>query len=73
VSTGDEHSRGVLAGIRLLARDSLLGPLVLTMVVLDLAGAAITVTFSIGAARSSPCPPRRARLRPPGRRGRAPG
>jgi predicted MFS family arabinose efflux permease len=40
---GDESSRGVLAGIRFLARDRLLGPMTLTVIVLDGAAGAIAV------------------------------
>jgi MFS family permease len=39
----DEESRGVLAGIRYLARDRLLGPVTLTLVLLDGAAGAIAV------------------------------
>ena len=39
----DEQSRGVLAGIRYLARDRLLGPVTLTLVLLDGAAGAIAV------------------------------
>jgi MFS family permease len=39
----DEASRGVLAGIRYLARDRLLGPVTLTLVLLDGAAGAIAV------------------------------
>lgn len=41
--TPDEESKGVLAGIRYLARDRLLGPVTLTLVILDGAAGAIAV------------------------------
>ncbi len=37
----DESSRGVLAGVRFLARDRVLGPMTLTLVILDAAASAI--------------------------------
>jgi MFS family permease len=44
---GDEASRGVLAGVRYLARDRLLGPMTLTLVVLDGAGNAFSVAVPL--------------------------
>jgi len=49
VPAGDEEARGVLAGVRFLARDPVLGPLVLTVIVLDMAGAAISVAIPLAA------------------------
>jgi MFS family permease len=49
VAAGDEDSHGVLAGVRFLARDPVLGPLVLTVIVLDMAGAAISVAIPLAA------------------------
>jgi MFS family permease len=43
----DEASRGVLAGVRYLARDRLLGPMTLTLVVLDGAGNAFSVAVPL--------------------------
>jgi len=43
----DESSRGVLAGIRFLARDKLLGPMTLTVIVLDCAAGAIAVAVPL--------------------------
>jgi predicted MFS family arabinose efflux permease len=37
----DEDSRGVLAGVRFLARDRVLGPMTLTLIILDAAASAI--------------------------------
>ena len=37
----DESSRGVLAGVRFLARDRVLGPMTLTLIVLDAAAGAL--------------------------------
>ncbi|HEX3453397.1 MAG TPA: MFS transporter [Gaiellaceae bacterium] len=37
----DESSRGVLAGVRFLARDRVLGPMTLTLIILDAAASAI--------------------------------
>lgn len=48
VPAGDD-ARGVLAGIRFLARDPILGPLTLTVIVLDMAGAAIAVAIPLAA------------------------
>jgi MFS family permease len=45
--TGDEESRGVLAGVRYLARDRLLGPLTLTVIVLDGAANGISVAVPL--------------------------
>jgi MFS family permease len=44
---GDESSRGVLAGVRYLARDRLLGPVTLTLIVLDGAANGITVAVPL--------------------------
>ncbi len=44
---GDESSRGVFAGIRYLARDPLLGPMTLTVIVLDCAAGAIAVAVPL--------------------------
>jgi MFS family permease len=49
VADGDEEARGVFAGIRFLARDPLLGPLVLTVIVLDMAAATIAVAVPLAA------------------------
>ena len=49
VRSDDASSRGVLAGVRFLARDPVLGPLVLTVIVLDMAGAAISVAIPLAA------------------------
>ena len=43
----DDESRGVLAGVRYLARDRLLGPVTLTLVVLDGAGNAFSVAVPL--------------------------
>lgn len=43
----DDESRGVLAGVRYLARDRLLGPMTLTLVVLDGAGNAFSVAVPL--------------------------
>lgn len=43
----DESSRGALAGIRFLARDKLLGPMTLTVIVLDGAAGAIAVAVPL--------------------------
>jgi MFS family permease len=43
----DDESRGVLAGVRYLARDRLLGPMTLTLVVLDGAGNAFSVAIPL--------------------------
>jgi MFS family permease len=43
----DDGSRGVLAGVRYLARDPLLGPLTLTIIVLDGAANAISVAVPL--------------------------
>jgi predicted MFS family arabinose efflux permease len=43
----DESSRGVLAGIKFLARDRLLGPMTLTVIVLDGAAGAIAVAVPL--------------------------
>ena len=43
----DDASRGVLAGIRYLARDRLLGPMTLTVIVLDGAAGAIAVAVPL--------------------------
>jgi MFS family permease len=43
----DESSRGVLAGIHFLARDKLLGPMTLTVIVLDCAAGAIAVAVPL--------------------------
>jgi MFS family permease len=42
-----EETRGILAGVRYLARDRVLGPLTLTVIVLDMAGAAIAVAIPL--------------------------
>jgi MFS family permease len=44
---GDEDSRGVLAGVRYLARDPLLGPVTLTLIVLDGAANGLTVAVPL--------------------------
>jgi MFS family permease len=44
---GDDESRGVLAGVRYLARDPLLGPLTLTVIVLDGAANGISVAVPL--------------------------
>jgi predicted MFS family arabinose efflux permease len=41
----DESSRGVLAGVRFLARDRVLGPMTLTLIVLDAAAGALFTTL----------------------------
>jgi MFS family permease len=41
----DAESRGVLAGVRYLARDSLLGPLTLTVILLDASAAALLLSM----------------------------
>ena len=43
----DDESRGVLAGVRFLARDKLLGPLTLTVIVLDGAANGISVAVPL--------------------------
>ncbi|HEY2777634.1 MAG TPA: MFS transporter [Gaiellaceae bacterium] len=43
----DDESRGVLAGVRYLARDKLLGPMALTIIVLDGAANGITVAVPL--------------------------
>jgi len=43
----DEESRGVLAGVRYLARDKLLGPMTLTVIVLDGAANGISVAVPL--------------------------
>jgi predicted MFS family arabinose efflux permease len=43
----DDESKGVLAGVRYLARDKLLGPMTLTFIVLDGAGNALTVAVPL--------------------------
>ena len=43
----DEESRGVLAGVRYLARDRLLGPMTLTVIVLDGAANGISVAVPL--------------------------
>ena len=43
----DDESRGVLAGVRYLARDKILGPLTLTIIVLDGAANGITVAVPL--------------------------
>jgi len=45
--TADAESRGVLAGVRYLARDRLLGPLTLTVIVLDGAANGISVAVPL--------------------------
>jgi predicted MFS family arabinose efflux permease len=42
-----EETRGMLAGVRYLARDPVLGPLTLTVIILDMAGAAIAVAIPL--------------------------
>lgn len=42
-----DDSRGMLAGVRYLARDSLLGPLTLTVIVLDMGAAGIGVAIPV--------------------------
>lgn len=44
---GDDESRGVLAGVRYLARDRLLGPMTLTVIVLDGAANGISVAVPL--------------------------
>ena len=44
---GDEDSRGVFAGVRYLARDRLLGPMTLTLIVLDGAANGLTVAVPL--------------------------
>jgi MFS family permease len=44
---GDDESRGILAGVRYLARDPLLGPLTLTVIVLDGAANGISVAVPL--------------------------
>jgi len=44
---GDETSRGILAGVRYLARDPLLGPITLTLIVLDGAANGLTVAVPL--------------------------
>jgi MFS family permease len=43
----DDEARGVLAGVRYLTRDPVLGPMTLTVIVLDLASAAIIVSIPL--------------------------
>jgi MFS family permease len=45
--TQTDETRGILAGVRYLARDPVLGPLTLTVIVLDMAGAAIAVAIPL--------------------------
>ena len=44
---GDDSSKGVLAGVRYLARDRLLGPITLTLIVLDGSANAISVAVPV--------------------------
>jgi MFS family permease len=44
---GDDDSRGILAGVRYLARDALLGPVTLTVIVLDGAANGISVAVPL--------------------------
>jgi MFS family permease len=43
----EDDARGVLAGVRYLARDSVLGPMTLTVIVLDLASSALIVSIPL--------------------------
>jgi MFS family permease len=43
----DDDARGVLAGIRYLARDRVLGPLVLTVILIDMAAAGLTTALPL--------------------------
>jgi predicted MFS family arabinose efflux permease len=47
VIAGDDDSQGVLAGVRYLMRDRLLGPMTLTLIVLDGAANALTVAVPL--------------------------